>query len=260
MQRPRSTVELWPRHGHDRDGITAGHPHFQLTLLQISADAAGGTTKVDDLITDLLSTYPDIAENSIRTYLSTPAFITKSGVVRRRTANDPWPPIPPLRTARGAFRNGANEIRLAITVTIDVLRGSGQSIRPTVAAALGVSPGQRRTFTSQTGALTVAWHLSSPNGSSLGSLRVLAAASGAGLGDTLVLVFGLKTASLDIVRIPADVTGLPRLNQILGRKVRKPVSALAASLNCPHADVAAVLRKRGDHDLAELITDQPQLL
>ncbi len=29
---PRSTVELWPRHGHDRDGITAGHPHFQLRI------------------------------------------------------------------------------------------------------------------------------------------------------------------------------------------------------------------------------------
>lgn len=38
MQRPRSTVELWPRHGHDRDSITAGHTHFQLTLLQIRID------------------------------------------------------------------------------------------------------------------------------------------------------------------------------------------------------------------------------
>jgi hypothetical protein len=35
--------------------------------------------------------------------------------------------------------------------------------------------------------------------------------------------------------------------------VRTPAAALAASLNCPRADVAAVLRNRGDTDLAELI-------
>ena len=64
MQRPRSTVELWPRHGHDRDGITAGHPHFQLTLLQIRDDlvvVGGGVAKAGallfDPLRDALTTY-----------------------------------------------------------------------------------------------------------------------------------------------------------------------------------------------------------
>jgi hypothetical protein len=37
--------------------------------------------------------------------------------------------------------------------------------------------------------------------------------------------------------------------------VRKPAAALAASLNCRKAEVAAVLRRRGDDDLANLIED-----
>ena len=64
-------------------------------------------------------------------------------MVRCRTDTDEWPPIPPLNTVRGAFRNGPTEIRLAVTVTPDVLRGSGVPTRPAVADALGVSPGYR---------------------------------------------------------------------------------------------------------------------
>jgi hypothetical protein len=52
----------------------------------------------------------------------------------------------PLNTARSAFRNGDNEIRLTLPVTPHVVGGSGLTIHPAVAIALGVSPGQRRHF------------------------------------------------------------------------------------------------------------------
>jgi hypothetical protein len=134
-----------------------------------------------------------------------------------------------------------------------MLRGSGQHIRPAVATALGVNPGQRRAFASPHGQVTVTWRLTATNGPSIGSLRAPAIATSATLADTLVLVFRLIDTSLDFTRIGAGTTGIHRLRQLLGRTVRTPAAALAASLNCPRADVAAVLRNRGDTDLAELI-------
>jgi hypothetical protein len=199
--------------------------------------------------------FPDVAENSVRTYALTLAYITKAGMIRRRTQADERPPVPPLNTVRGAFHNRPNQIRLAVTVTHDLLRGSGQQIRAAVAAALAVSPGQSRVFSSPHGDVTVSWRLSSTNGPALGSLRAAALATAASLGDTLLLVFSLENASLHAARIGDDVSGIQRLTQLLGRTVRTPAAALTASLQCRRAEVAAVLRKRGDRDLAELIHD-----
>jgi hypothetical protein len=203
----------------------------------------------------VVSRFPDVAERSVRTYAaSTLAFITEAGMVRRRS-HDERPTVPPLYTARGAFRPRPKEIRLALTVTPNLLRGSSLELRPAVATALGVSPGQRRVFSNSHGDLSVAWRVSSTNGPSIGSLRLAAAAIAAGPSDTLVLAFRLDDAARDVTRISADVGGMQRLQPLLGRTVRNPAAALAASLHCRRAEVAAVLRKRGDQDLAELLDE-----
>lgn len=216
-------------------------------------DAAGGTTTVDTLIDDIRARFPDVAESSIRTNLTSLAFITDGTTVRRRTDIDEWPPTPPLYAARGAFRNGRKEIRLAMAVNADVLRGSGRPIHPAVAAALGVTPGQRRLFTNPHGPVAVIWRLSSTNGPSIGSLRAPAKALDADLADTLLLVFNVDAQSLAVERIGAELSGVARLRRLLGHPVRVPAAALAAGLRCPRTDVAAVLRERGDGDLADLI-------
>jgi hypothetical protein len=221
-------------------------------LLSARIDAADGTMRVHDLIADILARFPDVAESSLRTNLNSLAFINDGTTVRRRTNTDEWPPIPPLYTARGAFRNGDNEIRLVLPVNADVLRGSGQPIHPAVSNALGVGPDQRRTFTNPHGAVAVIWRLSSTNGPSIGSLRALAKALGAETGS-LVLAFSLDDASLDVDWIGPEIGGLERLRRLLGRTVRDPGAALTTSLGCGRDDVAAVLRERGDNDLADLV-------
>ena len=216
-------------------------------------DAGGGTAKVNDLIVDLLAAYPDVAESSVRSYLSTLEFITKAGMVRRRTAADEWPSVPPLNAVRGAFRNGDNEIRLALPVTAEVLRGSGQAIHAAVAAAVGVTPGERRMFVSPHGEVIVFWKLSSTTGANVGSLRAQAVAVGATTADTLVLAFRLDDASLEATRLGPDEAAMRRLQQLLGHTVRNPAAALAASLECRRGDVTAILRARGDRELAALL-------
>lgn len=213
-------------------------------------DAGGGKANVQELVADLLAAFPDVAERSISSYLSTLEFITEAGMVRRRTAADKWPSVPPLNTVRGAFRNGHNEIRLAVPVTTEVLRGSGQAIHPAVAAALGVAPGARQVFASPHGEVTVFWKLSSTSGANVGSLRAQAVAVEATVRDTLVLAFRLDDASLEVTRLGPDEGGMRRLRHLLGHTVRNPAAALAASLQCRRSEVTAVLRARGDHELA----------
>jgi hypothetical protein len=213
-------------------------------------DAGGGKATVEELVADLLAAFPDVAESSISSYLSTLEFITEAGTVRRRTAADKWPSAPPLNTVRGAFRHGRNEIRLALPVTTEVLRGSGQAIHPAVAAAVGVTPGARRVFASPHGEVTVFWKLSSTSGANVGSLRAQAVAVEATTRDTLVLAFRLDDASLEVTRLGPDEGGMRRLRQLLGHTVRNPAAALAASLQCRPNEVTAVLRARGDHELA----------
>jgi len=215
--------------------------------------APGGEMGVDELIADLLSRFPDVAEGSIKAFLNALAFVVDGSTVRRRTEADGWPPVPPLNRARGAFRNGDNEIRLAIEVTSEVLRGSGQPLHPAVATAIGVNPGQRQPFSSPQGPVAVTWRLSSTNGPSIGSLRAQAKATSAALGDTLVLAFRPNDESVDVARIGAEITGLERLRHLLGRTVRSPAAALTASMDSTRADVATALRDRGDTDLADLV-------
>ncbi|MBU8834206.1 hypothetical protein [Mycolicibacterium goodii] len=216
-------------------------------------DAAGGKASVSAVIEDLRARYPDITEASIRAYLATLEFVVEKGVARRRTKADRWPALPPLNTVRGVFRNGANEIRVALPVTAELLRGSGQTVHPAVAHAAGVRPGQQRTFTSAHGPVTLAWKLASTRGVGIGSLRAHAVAVSAAAGDTLVLVFRAADASLEAVRVHAEEAEPARLHKLLGHAVRKPAAALAAALDCRQEDVDALLRGRGDDELAAVL-------
>jgi len=216
-------------------------------------DAGGGKARVTAVIDELRARYPDISEASIRAYLSTLEFVVEKGVVRRRTKADGWPALPPLNTVRGVFRNGANEIRVALPVTSEVLRGSGQTVHPSVADAAGVRPGRQRTFTSPHGSVTLSWKLASTSGVGIGSLRAHAVAVNAAPGDTLVLVFRVADGSLEVVRVGAGEAGKARLQKLLGHAVRKPAAALAAALDCRQEDVGALLRGRGDDGLAAML-------
>ena len=219
-------------------------------------DAAGGTISVTTCVRDMTAAFPDVAESSIRTYFTAPGFVVEKGMLRRRTSTDSWPAVRPLNTARGAFHNGRNEIRLAILVNDDILRGSGQPITAAVAAALAVTPDQQRVFTNPHGDLTVTWRLSSPT-PRMSSLRAHTTAIAAARGDTMVLAFNVPRSSVDVTRIMAGEDPLARLPALLGQPIRTtPVAALARALRCRPGDVAAILRRRGDTELSNLAAGQ----
>ncbi|WP_343709682.1 hypothetical protein [Mycobacterium sp.] len=234
-----------------------GLPEYSGVFHEIAqrVDSAGGSITIAELVRDITTTFPDVAEASVRTYISTQAFIVEDNTVRRRTTTDSWREVSPLNKARGAFRNGTNRIRLAIPVTHDVLRGSGQPIHPAVADALGVIPGQQRRFTGVID-IVIRWQLSSARGPSVGTLRPLTTALEAVEGDELVLVLNSKSATFDIGRIAADDNLHQRLQMLIARPSPNPLSAIATSLSCQPTEVITLLRQRGDTDLADLLDQE----
>ena len=246
----RATKQTWALRQWGIDEYTG-------VFSEISAriDAAGGAISTKALVDDITAAFPDVAETSIRSYLSAPAFVVEKGMARRRTETDGWPTVPPLNTARGAFHNGPNEIRIAVPVTFDLLRGSGQTLNPAIATALGIHPGQQRSFTGTLTDINLSWRQSAISGASVGSLRGPATTLGAQLDDTIVLAFNLRDNTVDVRRIPADANARQRLRVLLGNSVRKPVAALARALRCPPEDIAALLRRRGDKELLALLTE-----
>lgn len=149
------------------------------------------------------------------------------------------------------YRNGENEFRFALPVNAELRRGSGQTLAPGLAHALGVDPGQQRTLTNPDDGTTITavWHMSATNGASIGSLRELAASLGAQLGDTLLLVFRPAAAEVAAVRIPVDTSAPQRLELLLGRSVGDPIAALAGSLDCRPDEVYDLLDRRGERHI-----------
>lgn len=215
--------------------------------------ARGRRLSTQVLIDDITAAFPDVSENSIRSYFSAPAFVIDKGMVRRRKKSDCWPPTAPLNTVRGAYRNGDNEIRVEMPVTVDTLRGSGQILTPAIASALGVYPGQQRAFVGTPADITVFWRLSSLNGASIGSIRGPATTLGAELGDTIVMVFNLRAGVVEMIRIPADADPQQRLLALLGTQTADPAAGFARALDCQPEDVAGLLSRRRDTALLALL-------
>ncbi|MEX7469021.1 hypothetical protein AB4Z39_04840 [Mycobacterium adipatum] len=216
--------------------------------------AHGGRVRVDQVVSEVLDRFPDVAESSVRAYLQSLVFVQDSGFVRKRKKSDAFPDVGPLDVVRGTFCNGPDEVRLALKVTGELLRGSALPMHPAVANAVGVSPGKRKSFTAgqQQSEISVAWKLSSVRRATLSSLRAHARSVGAELGDLLVLAFRLDEDrdSVEVTRVGADLTGIGRLELVLGRRVVS-VEEVADSLECASSEVESVLRRRGDHALAD---------
>lgn len=205
---------------------------------------------VHQLIADIRKTFPDVSEATLRKTLSSQAFVVERGHVRRRTTADTWRPVPAARNARGVFCTSCREIRVVLTVSQDLLRGSEHPLAPAVAKALGVDPGRRRRV-SGCHDIVVRWRFSSSRGPSMGPLRPLAAHVNASAGDALLLTFDLDTIAVAVEKIPADCTA----TQLLATLVKPhPVSdarqALAEALQCRTDEVVQILNQRGDQAIA----------
>lgn len=225
------------------------------TEIAARIDSAGGSIATSVVVADILTTVPDVNESSIRSYMGAPAFVVDKRTVRRRTAADGWPPVPALNSVRGVFHPRPDEFRIAFPVTADLLRGSGQKLHAAPATALGVHPGSERTFTGTPCDVTVYWRLFSATGAGVGSLRAIATALDAQLGDTLVFVFNVRDSTVAVQRV-ARTNSVDRLAALVGGPVApSPRAALARAVGCDPDELDGLLQRRGEADLLPLADD-----
>ena len=186
-----------------------------------------------------------------------PALIVETGRVRLRREDEPYKYRGvAVRDARGIFALEEGRVGLLLRVDRDVLRGSGRPLGKTAGAILKVLPNDRLVFHSPEDLpLVVVFPDFSVSGPTLGSIRVLAEAAGAGLGDYLNLVFDRTSLTVEVAATTVEDhdPGWPLVSRLTGIDPESGLDGLAAALQCGPAEAAPALRKRGDGAVADAL-------
>jgi len=223
-----------------------------------------GRASLSDLVEVLTSRF-GIAEASVRAYSQTPRFVIENGTVRMRRNDERYDvALASIGDAKGCFRDSPTSVTFCVGVDAEVLRGSGQSLPSAVAAFVGLTPGGEYHFKVEANeedeAVTVlTWPIDSVVGPTLGSIRLLAARSGAEEGDLLRLRFDRTGHTVSAARVISSVltraSDLERLSLITGLQLDRvnAIDRLAESLGVEAESVRRVLHARGDSDLVALL-------
>ncbi len=218
---------------------------------------AGGDVEVGAVVHEIARQF-GVRENSVLVYTTAPMFAIEGTRIRLRRDDEPFEVGGTLSSCAGAFRLSQHAVSMVVQVDTDLLRGSGRALRGPIAAALGVSPGQPRSFRHIEGVLRVTWPMTSALGPSLGSLRRLASLAGAVAGDGVRLDFNLTQGTVSAERIPQDLGGYQDVEAIrlltgIETGLDDAIAAVAEAIDASPINVRGPLIERGDAQLAELL-------
>jgi hypothetical protein len=229
-------------------------------------DLRGGTADVDDLVATLVARF-SLREASVRLYVYAPMFILEGNIIRRRTDADPPIKFPPITELAGCYIVGPDILTWRIEVTNDTLRGSGRLMPASIAAWLGITPGNRRSLSAKGGSVGVTWPATAAHGASLGSIRLLIEAVQGAVGDQALICFqrdaGTVTLSL-IDRNANAIHGFQRLSLLTGIPFGDSEAGflhalgLALGTRGTRASVIAELKRRGETELAALVPPEDE--
>ena len=237
---------------------TWGLPEYAGIAMAISDELSrnGPRLAVDDLSTRLAGAL-GVAEDSVISLCHAPRFVVEDRMVRHRRVDEPFRVSTDLSQARGVFRPSDRRVSVLIDIDHDLLRGSGRYIAEPVAGLLALRPGQSRDYKTGSADIHLSWPDTSISGPAIGSLRVHAERLGGSIGDRLRVTFDTDTKSADVHLVAAtrvdaldgssllaEVTGLPgHGHELLVR--------LAAAVGSGSTELARILRRRGDTELAD---------
>lgn len=230
-----------------------GYQSIKKSIAQI-VDASGDGVALTTLI-DTITAQVDVSSNSITTYAAAHPFITKAGVVRRRTRREMRRPErrKGLAQTRNLYRLG-NAVAYRVTVTGEHLRGSGTPLPNALGEELDLLQSERRELPVRGGGdVTLSWR--GPQ-IAIGSMRSATQRLEVASGDVVFLLFhedgSMEFAQMETLDDPlgqvAAMTGGPINGQVI-QSLADRIDSEAASITELAHDFAA----RGEHQIADLL-------
>ena len=216
----------------------------------------GRPMPVEEAVSYMVETF-GVPANSARACCQAPTFIIENGLVRLRSAGEPYEfSADTLRSSKGIFALANHRIAILLEIDRQMLRGSGRAVGDAAGALLGLNLDDRMVFHTKHGdSVVITFPSTSISGPSIGSIRSIAERESAGIGDYLTLI--LDKSSMSTVSLVTDVSEYEASWQLVERLAGidkgSRMNGLALALRCPVAEVRAVLRSRGDEIVADSI-------
>ncbi|MCC6630145.1 MAG: hypothetical protein IT340_22420 [Chloroflexi bacterium] len=229
----------------------------------------GGEAEIDHVVNVLTRKF-GVSEHSVRMYAGGPNFIqAKRGVIRLRREDDPLPVAPPVDQARRCYRL-MEGWATRVTLTADVLRGSGTPVHPGFVGHVGVACLESKTVPSVFGGISIGW---SSLQAWVGSLRQPIEGLSAQVGDYLFIEYTprgdfqytlVRAGELDSAA-PAERLALEvgtRLDRWNGDVLAALAHALGLGIGGDQSPSALRLRlrSRGEEDLVSLLDESADVV
>lgn len=236
-------------------------PEFHGTIAEIvnCIQRSGGSVDAGAAADYVASTF-DVLPSSVWSYMRGGAeFVLEGdGTVRQRTPEDepyslsnPYP----MSRLKGAFALSGGRVALLTTADYDLLRGSGRSLPMTLAQMIGLEPGRKAQYSGPNDlTVNMEWHPHRP-AASMSSLRRLAESAGARRGDAFTIIWDPRQESVSVSAVNPDdyAPGWDLVGRLSGIDAASGMSGLASAVRCHRGEVLDVLRRRGDHALADIV-------
>jgi hypothetical protein len=228
-------------------------------------DARGGEASISEVIATVAERF-GLRLASVESYSSVPRFIISGGLIRRRSADEPYLPRRSVVDEPACYVLDENQCTFRVRIEKELLRGSGRPLPQGLGAWLGVLPGQKRVFRNDhADDVLVSWPDSALMGPSLGSVRGAVLAGGGADGDHALLTFDRVSAALRVSVVDShdleSASGWSRIAMLTGVQAEYPSAGevrLAAAVGAPDPGrLRARLRLRGDTDLLQLLDAAP---
>ena len=210
---------------------------------------SGGEANLDDVVISLFNEF-GLKEATVRAYAASPAFVVTNGVIRMRRNDEEFVVNDRVASARGLYVRADGCVVFHLPIDGDVLRGSGRSIPNPLSVALGVRPGDVRSFDAGDVQVRVSWPATATTGAAIGSTRSVAEGLDAVVGDVLRLVF-----DLDVGSVEASLVSGSSLSDLTGLALTEGGEAaeIAAAIGVDPFEVRTALAERGDVEVAGLL-------
>lgn len=219
-----------------------------------------GSTQIEQLVMYLTETF-EVTDGSVRTYASAFPFETVNGYVRR--TNIKSKAKKPPHKVKKLFRDGDTWL-FRIAVNSEILRGSGTSLPPILGDHLGITNNGEKVYKRGVDRLRITFPALNVT---LSSIRKLCEGEDAKDGDFVFLAFNGESFDFWKANLDHEASKLNLLELIGCRNPSQSTDFLDELRNrlflkqsVTSSDVRAILEKRKETEILEILDSNPNLL